>query len=95
MTISDEEIYGRMNDIFRDVFDDEELIVNPDTTASDIFGWDSLSYIRLILTVSKAFDVNFSASEVSSFKNVGELVSAVRRHSKMGMIRWPPTLGTS
>jgi acyl carrier protein len=82
MTVSDEEIYGRMNDIFRDVFDDEELIVNPDTTASDVFGWDSLSYIRLILTVSKAFAVNFSASEVSSFKNVGELVNAVRRRSK-------------
>jgi acyl carrier protein len=78
MIISDEEVYARVNEIFQDVFDDEELIVNPDTTASDIFGWDSLNYIRLILTVSKAFDVKFSASEVSSFKNVGELVRAVR-----------------
>ena len=85
MTISDEEIYARMSKIFQDVFDDEELIVNPDTTASDVFGWDSLNYIRLILTVSKAFDVKFSASEVSSFKNVGELVRAVRgRLEKMG-----------
>jgi acyl carrier protein len=87
MTMSDEEIYGRMNGIFRDVFDDEELIVNPDTTAGDVFGWDSLTYIRLILTVSKVFDVNFSASEISSFKNVGELVNAVRRRSRMGVIR--------
>ena len=57
-----DEIYKKMTEIFRDVFDDDTLVVTPDMTADDVAEWDSLNHIRLILTVQKAFEVKFSAA---------------------------------
>ncbi len=79
MSVSEDAIYSRLTEIFQDVFDEDDLVIAPDMTADDVSGWDSLSHVRLILTVSKAFNIKFSASEVASFKNVGELASAISK----------------
>jgi acyl carrier protein len=73
-----DEIYKKMTEIFRDVFDDDTLVVTPDMTADDVAEWDSLNHIRLILTVQKAFEVKFSAAQTAGLKNVGELVELVQ-----------------
>jgi acyl carrier protein len=72
------QIYQRLSGIFGDVFDDDSVALNAETTADDVDGWDSLSHIRLVLTVEKAFNVKFSAAEVGKLKNVGELVGLIR-----------------
>ena len=72
------QIYQRLNAIFGDVFDDDALSLKAETTADDVDGWDSLSHIRLVLSVEKAFNVKFSAAEVGKLKNVGELVGLIR-----------------
>lgn len=71
------EIASKLTDIFRDVLDDESIILQSSTTASDIDGWDSLAHIRLVLTVEQAYSVKFSAKEVSAMKNVGEFVGLI------------------
>lgn len=71
------EIYKNLNVIFQDVFDDDTVVVTPELTANDVDGWDSLTHIRLMLTVEKAFKVRFTASEVGKLKNVGELASLI------------------
>jgi len=71
------EIYQKLNGIFLDVFDDDTVVVKPELTADDVDGWDSLSHIRLMLTIEKTFGIRFSASEVGKLKNVGELVSLI------------------
>ena len=63
--------------VFRQVFDDEELEVSPTTTAADIEGWDSLMHVRLVLSVEKAFQMRFSSSEVAVLKRVGDLVGLI------------------
>jgi acyl carrier protein len=73
-----EEIYRKLTEIFRDVFDDDTIIVTPDLTADDVAEWDSLTHIRLILTVQKAFGVQFSAAQTAGLKNVGELARLVQ-----------------
>jgi acyl carrier protein len=65
--------------VFRDVFDDEELTVSPETTAADVPGWDSLMHVRLIVALESALRVRFSSAEVASLKNVGELVGLIER----------------
>ena len=70
-------IYARLTEIFRDVFDDEEIVLRPDTTAKDIPEWDSLSHVRLVLTVQQKFGIKFSAAQTSNLKNVGEFVSLI------------------
>ncbi len=79
--MTDEDIYARLTPIFRDVFDDDELTVHPELTAKDVPEWDSMSHIRLVLSVEKAFGTRFAASEVASLGNVGEFVSLIRRRS--------------
>ena len=76
--MTDFEIYAKLNTIFQDVFDDDELVVRPEMTAKDVEGWDSLSHVRLGLTVERAFNVRFSAADITGLKNVGELADLVR-----------------
>lgn len=72
------EIYNRLTVVFHEVFDDDEIVVSPDLTASGVEDWDSLKHIRMILSVEKAFQIRFSASEISNLKNVGELAGLIR-----------------
>lgn len=80
--MSDAEIYTQLTDIFRDVFDDETLTPTPEMSADDVEDWDSLSHIRLMLSVEKAFGVKFSTVELGSMKTVSDLVRLVQ--SKQG-----------
>ncbi|WFU39402.1 acyl carrier protein [Bradyrhizobium sp. CB82] len=73
------QLYSKLTAIFREVFDEDELNVTPQTTADDVDGWDSLSHIRLVLAVSKAFGVKFSASEIGNLKNVGEFAALIEK----------------
>jgi len=63
--------------IFRDVFDDEDIQINVDTTANDIDGWDSLAQIRLILQIEKLFSLHFDASEIDKLENVGQMIELI------------------
>jgi acyl carrier protein len=71
-------IHDKLKDVFRQVFDDDEIDVRPELSANDVEDWDSLSHIRLMLTVEKAFGIKFSAAEVGKLKNVGDLVSLIQ-----------------
>lgn len=70
-------INERLNEVFRSVFDDEDITVDRDTTADDIEDWDSLEHIRLIAAVEREFGVKFTMKEVSSMKNVGEMMDII------------------
>ena len=71
-------VYEKLTAVFRNVFDEDDLALTPRTTAQDVDGWDSLSHVRLVLAVSKAFGVKFSAAEVGGLKNVGEFVDVIK-----------------
>ena len=71
------EIFQKLNDIFIDVLDIEEVVLNEDTSADDIDEWDSLSHIQLIVTIEKAFGIKFTSKEIMSWKNVGEMVDCI------------------
>lgn len=71
------QIYARLQEIFQNVFDEDSVVVTPDLTAKDVDGWDSLTHIRLMLTVEKAFRIKLSTSEIGKLQNVGELVNLI------------------
>jgi len=75
-------IYTRLNKVFRDVFDDDSITVNPKTTANDIEDWDSLEHITLISAVEREFKMKFKMGEISSMKNVGEMANIVATRGK-------------
>lgn len=74
-----EEIYVKLDDVFRKIFDDSSIAVNDFTTADDIEDWDSLEHINLVVAIEKEFGIKFNMSEVNSFDNVGEMVDAIIR----------------
>jgi len=71
------QIYSRLTQVFEDVFDDDSIQVTAALSARDVDGWDSLTHIRLILTIEKAFKIKFSTSEIGKLENVGDLVSLI------------------
>lgn len=72
-----EEVYEKLNGVFRDVFDDEDITVNDATTADDIEDWDSLEHINLVVAVEKCFGIKFTMGEVTGMKNVGEMADII------------------
>lgn len=76
------DIYNKLNKVFRDIFDDEDLIVNDDTTADDIEDWDSLEHINLCVAIEKKFEMKFTMAEVNNFKNVGDMVRIILEKTK-------------
>ena len=77
-----EKITARLTEVFREVFDDEELTITEETTADDIEEWDSLEHISLISAVEKAFKMRFTMKEVSGMKNVGEMMDILCERAK-------------
>ncbi len=73
------DIVARLTPIFRDVFNDNALVVTDKLNAADVATWDSLSNINMIVAVEKAFDVKFSIKDVRNLKNVGELLELIKR----------------
>jgi acyl carrier protein len=63
--------------IFRNVFDDDNLVIDVSTTAQDVDGWDSLAHIRLIVAIEKSFGLRFSAAEISAVENVGQMAELI------------------
>jgi acyl carrier protein len=61
-----------LQDVFRQVFDDEEIALSDSTTADDIDGWDSMMHINLIIAIEKKFGVKFAAAEIASMKAEGQ-----------------------
>lgn len=80
--ISEKEIYERLNKVFREVFDDEEITVTAETVADDIEDWDSMMHITLVGAVEDEFGVRFKMGEVSGMKNVGEMAQIIADRSK-------------
>ncbi len=75
--IQKEEIYIRLNNVFRDVFDDANIVVNDETNSSDIDDWDSLEHINLIVAVEQEFKIKFNMKEVTTMNNVGDMVNII------------------
>jgi acyl carrier protein len=72
------QVYSQLTKIFEDVFDDDSIQLTAALSAKDVDGWDSLTHIRLILTIEKAFKIKFSTSEIGKLENVGDLVSLIK-----------------
>ena len=71
------EILEKLNEVFHDVFDNNDIVVTEQTNANDIEEWDSLIHITLISAVEVEFDVSFDMKTVVSMKNVGDMIDAI------------------
>ena len=66
-------LHHQLEEVFRQVFDNDQLALRDDMTASDIEGWDSVAHINLMFGIEQAFGVRFKGNELADMKNIGEL----------------------
>jgi acyl carrier protein len=76
--MNSEALLQELNSIFTDILDNKSISLNLSTTALDIEEWDSISHIQLIVAIEKKFKIKFTASEIQSFKNVGDMIQAIQ-----------------
>ena len=72
------EIFEKLTEVFRDVFDDESIELGETTTAADIDDWDSLTHIMLLSAVEDDFGIKFDMKAVQGLKDVGAMVDLIQ-----------------
>ncbi|MBO4808228.1 MAG: acyl carrier protein [Lachnospiraceae bacterium] len=72
-----DEIYEKLNAVFRDIFDDDTITVTDSTTAADIEAWDSLEHVSLMMAIGTEFGIKIPLNKVNSMQNVGEMVDFI------------------
>lgn len=72
-----DQIIGEVQEIFREVLDNDEIVLASETTADDIEEWDSLTHIQLIVAIEKHFKIKFTSKEILSWQNVGEMIDCI------------------
>ncbi|MBQ7902298.1 MAG: acyl carrier protein [Oscillospiraceae bacterium] len=73
------DIMAKLNEIFCDVFDDEDIVLTNETTADDIEDWDSLEQINLLVAIEKQFNIKFQLADVADLENVGAMADLVEK----------------
>lgn len=73
------QILAKLTPIFYDVLDNDSIEVSRTLSAGEVDEWDSLSHIRLIVAVERAFDIKFRSTEIGDLKNVGDLVDIIQQ----------------
>lgn len=78
------DVTERLTRVFRNIFQDDSIILNPQMTADDVEGWDSLSHVNLIIAVEIEFGIEFTQAEIRTFENVGALINAIEKKQLPG-----------
>jgi acyl carrier protein len=79
--MTSDEVLARLTRVFRDVFDDDEIVITPATTARDVDGWNSLTNIRLMISIEEEFGIKFDVGEFQEYRSVGDLVAGIVRRA--------------
>ena len=69
-----EEVFNGVQDIFRDIFDEDDMVIEDKTNSDEIEDWDSLNHINLVSAIEKEFKIKFTLVELMSLKDVGAMV---------------------
>ena len=72
-----QEILDELMNIFSDTLDEEKIALTESSTADDVEAWDSLTHVQLVVAVERKFKVRFTAKEIQSWKNVGEMIDSI------------------
>jgi len=68
---------NELTEVFKEIMENDEIILTRETVAGDIDEWDSINHIYLVVEIEKHFGIKFSSSQILGWKNVGEMVDAI------------------
>jgi acyl carrier protein len=67
-----------VQEIFRAVFDQPDLVITRESNASTVDDWDSLNHVNLITAIAAKYKIKFALGELEELKNVGDLLDLMR-----------------
>ena len=77
------ELFDGVQDIFRDIFDEDDMVIEDKTSSDDIEDWDSLNHINLVSAIEKEFKIRFALGELMALKDVGAMVDLMMEKLKL------------
>jgi acyl carrier protein len=66
-------IHDRLETIFQQVFNDDDLTLTDAMTSEDVEGWESVTHINLMFAIESEFGIQFPGNELAEFENIGAL----------------------
>lgn len=75
--MNDSDIYPALNELFRELFDDNSIVLTPETTADDIAEWDSFMHLNIIVAVEKRFGIKLTTREIEGLNKIGDMVKTI------------------
>jgi acyl carrier protein len=75
--MTEADVLQQLTPVFRDVFDDDSIVLNPSMTANDIDGWDSQTHVMLTVAAEQRFGIKFRTAELESLRNVGHFAQVI------------------
>ncbi len=73
------DILKRVEEIFREELEVDDLVLTDETTADDVEEWDSLSHVQLVAAMEEAFGIEFKSREILSWENIGDLIDSIEK----------------
>lgn len=77
MNLERQELFNQIRKIFVQVLDDNTIALKEETKASDVYGWDSLTHIQLVVSIEKHFKIRFTSREIQTWQNVGQMIDCI------------------
>jgi acyl carrier protein len=77
-----QEILQKLTELFREIFDESSIVLTEATTADDVYGWDSLNHVAIVVQTERRFGVKFQTSEIEELKNVGDFIHLIEKKLK-------------
>lgn len=74
------EYLEKINEIAKDVFDNDDAVITEASTANDVDGWDSLTHLELMTELEAEYRIKFTMSEIQNLADVGELIDCIIKH---------------
>ena len=71
-------LLSELQEIFRDVLDQPDLVLTPQSNASNVEDWDSLAHINLVTAVEKRYKIKFALGELQDLKDVGDMIALIK-----------------
>jgi acyl carrier protein len=76
------DLFDQVQDIFRDIFDEDDMVIEDKTTSDDVEEWDSLNHINLVSAIEKEFEIRFALGELMELKDVGAMIDLMVKKLK-------------
>jgi acyl carrier protein len=75
--VTEAEIYDSLNALFRELFDDDTIVLKAETTAHDIPAWDSFNHLNIIVAVESRFGFRMQTREIEVLATIGDMVRLI------------------